>query len=228
MNKNLPCVPPPDSFCHFMIMTKTTNPPNPPNPPDQFTQPHTLLTSITFFLCRLISEPGNPQYMIVIYNYVVYAAYSAGFPLQWLVVHYGCVCVGLFVCGIIKMCVCSPRPELVAVYPWDTWLKETRDTNMPSAHSFIGISGGFAMIDYLTVDGFSNWWWICVAWLFSFPVLRYVGHQHTFAGILAGTMIGLICYICARFIIAQNLPIDVSGIDRMIRTAEESVESKLI
>ena len=195
---------------------------------ESFGQPHTMLTSITSFLCRLISEPGNPQYMVVIYHWVVYAAYSAGFPLQWLVVYYGCGCVGLFVCGIIKMCVRSPRPELIAVYPWDTWLKETRDTNLPSAHSFTGIALGFMMIDCLTVEGFSNWWWVCVAWLLSFPILRYVGHQHTITGVLAGAMIGLVGYICARFIIAQNLPIDITGIERMIRVAELSVESKLI
>lgn len=195
---------------------------------DQFAQPDTALTSITSFLCRLISEPGNPQYMLVLYHWVIYSAYSAGFPLQWLVVHYGCGCVGLFVCGIIKVCVRSPRPNLVAKYPWDKWLKETRDTNMPSGHCFLGMMLGFTMIDYLTLEGFSNWWWVFVAWLFSFPVLRYVGHQHTTTGIFAGSMVGIICYISARFIIAQNLPIDVTSIERMIRHAEESVESKLI
>jgi hypothetical protein len=195
---------------------------------DQFAQPHTMLTSITSFLCRLISEPGNPQYMVVIYHWVLYCAYSAGFPLQWLVIHYGCACVGLFVCGIIKICVRSPRPNLTTVYPWDSWLKETRDTNIPSAHSFVGIAMGFCMIDYLTWEGFSDWWWICVVWLFSFPILRYVGHQHTSAGILMGSMIGLICYVCARFVIAQNIPIDVAGIERMVRATEDSVGSKLI
>ena len=84
------------------------------------------------------------------------------------------------------------------------------------------------MIDYLTVEGFSAWWWCCVVWLLSFPVLRYVGHQHTSVGVFAGAMIGLVTYICSRFIIAQNLPIDVTGIERLIRKAEDSIELKMI
>jgi ABC-type thiamin/hydroxymethylpyrimidine transport system permease subunit len=170
--------------------------------------------SFISFMARLISEPGNPQYGIIIMVFLSYNAYMSGFPLDWIVIQMiGCL-IGLVVCGILKWLVPSRRPTIATKYPWDGWFKERDDTNFPSGHSFAGIVGGLIVLDYAARDGFDYLW--MGIWFLSWPVLRYVGQQHTAMGVGSGVGLGLVTYAGIQYMISRD--VTVSWISSGLRT----------
>ena len=155
--------------------------------------------SIISCVSRLISEPGNPQYIPLILVYYSFHAFNLGYPIDKITVYFLSCGLGLFICGIFKALYPSKRPCIHSNHRWDNWCKEKRDTNMPSAHAFIGIYSGLVLMEYSKTESFECYW--LVVWLMSFPFLRYIGRQHTGPAVVVGSFIGLLNFIIAKHFI---------------------------
>ena len=167
------------------------------NPPTSMSR----TSSFVSFMSRLISEPGNPQYCIMIMSYLSYQSFINGFPLQWIIIQYLCGGFGLIICVLLKHLIHSKRPVLDNKYIWDSWLKEHRDTNIPSGHSYIGIVVGLSSLDYMIYSKMSTSGIAISMWFLSLPIFRYVGLQHTITGVVSGVVIGVIIYGMIRYIV---------------------------